>query len=136
LREELREKAGLVYNVVEAVLLAISIGLVTWTANNVIAQGKELAKHETQIDINTSRITTIETKGSAGLQTHEQMDDTRIGSLNSRLDKVEQAVIGLQSAPAKLEAISARLESLAQGQQRIERQLEQHMDRAQNGGMK
>lgn len=112
---------------VEAVLLAISIGLVTWTADTVIKHGNTLASQDTKINGNELRIQNIESRGSSGLQAHEVMDDTRIGSLSARMDKIEQAILNLQSAPARLEAIQARLDGLMDGQKRIESQMMDHL---------
>lgn len=125
--EQLRAKAGLVYNVVESVILLVAVGMTTWTAHTVITQGNTLSSHSNQIGVNTGRLDKIEGAGSAGLQAHVREDDRRVLDIDKRLEKLEQAVIALQSAPGELKAMNARLESLGQSQVRIERALDEHM---------
>jgi hypothetical protein len=111
---------------VEAVILAMSVGLCAWTANTVINHGQAIAAQANQISVNSGRIANLETYGSRSFGAHESEDNRRIEDIKARIDKVETAVIVLQTAPAKLEAIAARLESLSQGQNRIENQMQDH----------
>ena len=127
MNEQLRAKAGLVYNVVETVILAMSVGLMTWMCTIVIAHGNMLASYGTQIQVNSDRIGRIETSGSAGLMTHVKEDDARVGMMDRRIEKLEQAVIILQSAPAELKAIAIEIRNLREGQLRIENAIESHM---------
>lgn len=126
MNEETKQKAGLVYNVVESVILAMSVGLMVWLSNVVINHGNTLASQGTQIGVNTGRLDKLETGGSPRLSAHEAMDDRRIEGIDKRLEKLESAVIALQSAPGELKAISARLDALQTGQYRIERLFEEH----------
>jgi hypothetical protein len=127
MNEQLRAKAGLVYNVVESVILAMSVGLMVWACNMIITHGNTLASQGTHIEINTDRLTRIETQGSSGLQSHEKDDNTRISNINNRLEKLELAVIALQATPGELKAISVEIKGLREGQTRIEKALELHM---------
>ena len=120
MKEEMRDKAGLVYNVVEAVILGMSVCLIVWTAKTVIDQGQTLSVHGNQIGVNTTRLDHLEAHGSSGLAAHEAMDEKRVEALQTRMDKLENAVISLQSTPGELKAITARLEALKEGQLRIE----------------
>lgn len=62
-------------------------------------------------------------KGSRGLESQA----TRLEGAEKRIEKLESAVIGLQSAPGELKAIGIRLDALADGQKRIESVLTEHM---------
>lgn len=127
MNEATKARMSLAYNVVETVILLMSIGLVSWCCIQVIEHGKSLARDDTRIGMNSARLDTLETKGSVGLLTHAKEDDSRVGEIKARLDKLESAVIALQSAPGELKAISARLDSLREGQARIERMFEDHV---------
>ena len=125
--EQLRAKAGMVYNVVESVILAMSVGMMVWVCNVVITHGNVLAAHQAHIDTNSGRLTRIETSGSSGLQSHEAQDNQRIGDHNVRLEKLEAAVIILQATPGELKSIATEMRGLREGQLRIEKALETHM---------
>lgn len=127
MNEAAKARMSLAYNVVETVILLMSVGLVAWCCTTVIEHGKMLARDDTRIDINTARLDTLETKGSAGLMAHSREDDARVSEIRSRVDKLESAVIALQSAPGELKAINAQLNSLRDGQTRIERLFEDHV---------
>jgi hypothetical protein len=116
-----------VYNVVESVILAMSVGLMVWLSNVVIGHGNTLASQGTQIVVNTGRLDKLESVGSPKLTAHEAMDDRRIDGIDKRIEKLENAVIALQSAPGELKAIGARLDGLQSGQTRIERLFEEHL---------
>jgi hypothetical protein len=124
--ETLRAKAGLVYNVVESVILTMSVGLMVWMANVVIAHGNTLAAQGTQIGINSDRLSRIETVGSSGLMSHVKEDDSRVSALDKRLEKLESAVIILQNTPGELKSITMEIRGLREGQLRIEKALEEH----------
>jgi hypothetical protein len=124
---DLKEKAGLVYNVVESVILAMSVGLMIWMCNVVITHGNVLATQGTKIEVNTDRLTRIETQGSSGLMSHVKDDDTRVQAIDRRLEKLESAVIALQTAPGELKAINARLDGIRDGQSRMEKMLDEHL---------
>lgn len=124
MNENLRAKAGLVYNVVEAVILGMSVLLICWTANTVIDQGKELAQLRTTSNITVSRVDALEQHGSSGLGAHERMDDQWHKDNDRRIATLESAIITLQVATSKLESMSIRIDGLVSGQARIEKQLE------------
>jgi hypothetical protein len=124
LNENLRSKAGLIYNVVEAVVLAMSIMLVCWTAKTVIEQGKVQSTHTAQIATNTGRLDGLESHGSRGLEAHAGLDNQWHTDNERRLEKLEANMAVLQQSMGKLESMSVRLEGLVEGQSRIERQLE------------
>lgn len=123
MKEETRAKAGLVYNVVESVILAMSVGLLCWIGNRVIAHGELLASHTAQITADTIKLDNLDTKGSRGLESATK----RIDEDERRLDKIEAAILSLQTAPGELKAINARLDGIEKGQARIEKSLEDHM---------
>src|SRR5512139_17049 len=118
-KEEVRAKAGLVYNVVESVILAMSVGLMVWLANLVIEQGRTLSAHSTMLSVNSGRLDTLEMRGSRPLETHVKDDDSRILDLKNRLEKVESAVLNLATVPVKID-------NMSDTQKRIERMLEDH----------
>lgn len=125
--EQLRQKAGLVYNVVESVILAMSVGLMVWVSNIVIAHGNTLSSQATSISTNSRRLDTLETFGSRGLGEHERDDNTRIEELKRRMSSVESAVIALQATPGELKSIAVRLDSIREGQSRIEKAMDEHL---------
>jgi hypothetical protein len=127
MNEQLREKAGLVYNIVESVILAMSVSLMVWLANVVITHGQVLAAHDTKIVFNTGRLDIIENRGSRSLETHVKEDDARIASHDARLTKLEAAVLLLQSTPGELKAIAIEIRGLRDSQDRIEKAIEDHM---------
>jgi len=121
-REELRAKAGLVYNVVESIVLAMSVGLMVWLANVVIAHGNELATHRTEIASVEKQVQTIEQHGSRAVETLSG----RVDAMTKQLEELKSAIVTLQTAPGELKVINVRLETLVDGQKRMERQLEEH----------
>lgn len=127
MNDAIKARAGIVYNVVEATILAVTVGLTTWTAKTVIEHGNSLGIISTRELATESRVDRIESKGSASLETHIKEADAKNASMNSRVDKLETAVIGLQSAPGELKAIGVRLDNLRDGQQRIEKMFEDHL---------
>lgn len=113
-----------VADIVESVIVLLTVGLMCWVCNVVIGQGRELASLQTMSMAQQERLNRLELKGSSSLAAHVDEDNERITNIKARLDKVEAAVIALQTAPVKLEAISVRLDALKEGQTRIERTLE------------
>jgi len=118
-KEEVRAKAGLVYNVIESVILFMTVGIMSWLSINVIEQGKSITSHGTSIMYNTSRLDSLESKGSRSLEGHVKEDDARVTDLKSRIERLEIAVLSLATVPAKMD-------NLLDGQRRIERQFEDH----------
>lgn len=131
--ETLKQRAGIVYQVAESVILAISVGLVAWTANTVISQGHIIAAINNQVLTNTGRLDNLENKGSSGLREHEKMDDNRIVEMQKRDDRLEAALNSLMSTPGELKAINIRLDGANKALERIESIL---YDRSGNGNGK
>ena len=127
MNESTKAKAGLVYNVVESVILAMSVGLMVWLANTVITHGNTLASQGNQIGVNTMRIDRIETTGSPQLVAHESQDDARISAHNARIERLEAAVLILQATPGELKAMTVEMRGLREGQDRILKSLDEHM---------
>ena len=87
----------------------------------------ELATGQTtQINVNSARLDKIELHGSAGLDSHAKLDDNRDDTTRSRLEKIEIAILALQTAPGELKAIGVRLDGFGDGIRRIEKSLEEH----------
>jgi chromosome segregation ATPase len=124
LNENLKAKAGLVYNVVESVILGMSVGLMVWLSNVVITHGQQLARQETRVESVDTRVNRLEIAGSPALVAHEKEDQARIDDIKLRVDKLEAAVIVLQATPGELKAISVSLETLHESQKRIEERLD------------
>lgn len=127
--EQSKNRAGIIYNVVESVVLLFAVGLTTWTAHTVIAQGNTLASHGAILDANTRRLEQFEVSGSRGLGEHEKEDNARINELNRRVAATEAAVLVLQPTPGKLEVIAVEMKAIREGQARIEKSLEEHMSK-------
>ena len=119
---ETKEKAGLIFNITESVVVAIMVYMTTKIMANQIQHGEELAAHRTQLAISTGRIETIDTKGSRAVESM----GSEISNINKQMIEMRTAIITLQTAPGELKAMNVRLENLVEGQKRIERQLEEH----------
>ena len=122
--ENIKSSSARVYDIVQAVLLAV-VGLVmTWTVQTVVAQGRELSSHAANINTNTGRLTSLEDRGSRQLGEHTKMDDTRSISDEERITKLEAAVLAFAAIPGELKFIRLQMETLEKGQARIEKRLE------------
>lgn len=98
--QQIKERAGTIYTVVEAVVLAISVILVGWTANKCIWISEIVSMHGNQI-VDVSR----------------------------RVDKLEAAALLSATVPGRIDALNARMDAFAEGQKRIELLLQQHIDK-------
>jgi hypothetical protein len=116
-------KSSHVFAIVESVILGVCVLLITWTAQTVIAQGKALSSHEAVITTNSGRLTSIEDRGSRGLESHSKLDDNRDEAANMRLVKIEAAIVVLQSMAGELKAIAVQLDALRESQTRMEKQI-------------
>lgn len=114
---------NVIYNVVMAVVLAMSVGLTSWTATKVIYLGEIVSSQQVEIVQNSSRLDILEKFGSRTLESHISSDDSRVADIKVRLDKLESAVLALQSTPGELKAINVQLSALKEGQMRIEKTL-------------
>lgn len=124
MNENLKQKAGLVYNVVESVILAMSVGLMVWLANVVIIHGNMIERVSTKQEGVVNRVDRLESTGSPALQAHEKEDQSRVDDLKIRVDKLEAAVLILQATPGELKAIQVSLDTLHESQKRIEERLD------------
>lgn len=98
-----------------------------WMLSTLLEVVKIQASQGTQIKVNTERIDRVENIGSPQLATHVKDDDTRIAAHQARIEKLEAAVLALQATPGELKAIGVELRNLSEGQHRIEKALEAHM---------
>lgn len=119
----MRSKAGLIYNAVETIAVAMCLFFITTLFKEVSEIGKIQASHSTAIQINTERLMVIEAGGSPGLKAHVREDDSRFIDLKDRVVKLEAAILGMSSLPSKIDNIS-------EGQHRIEKMIEEHMNRS------
>ena len=126
LNENLKQKAGLIYNVVESIILAMSVGMMLWIANLVITHGNEITRLTTRDDVVYERLGRLESVGSPTLIAHEKSDDLRVDDIKLRIDKIEAAVIVLQATPGQLKAIEVSLGTLHESQLRIEGRLDKN----------
>lgn len=113
-----------VFGVVESIILAMSVGLMLWVANLVVEHGKILAAHDTMLKVDDSRLDSLEVRGSPSLGAHMVEENSELSAVRARLDKMEAAVLILQTTPGELRAISVRLESIKEAQVRMERALD------------
>lgn len=119
------EKASFnLFSVIESVILAMSVGLMLWVANLVVEHGKILASHDTTLKIDNSRLESLEGKGSPSLVAHVVEENAELAAVRARLDKMEAAVVALQSTPGELRAIAVRLEGIKEAQTRMEKALD------------
>ena len=117
------EKSSQIYNVVESVILGMSVLLIAWTAQTVITQGRELSAHEAHITTNTGRLGMLEDRGSRSLETHVKADDEREIATLERVAKLESAMTIMQAISGDLKAVAVKLEVLTEGQRRLEAKL-------------
>ena len=113
------------FGVIESVILAMSVGLMLWVSNLVVEHGKIISSHATMLQLDNSRLDAIESRGSPTLAAHVQEDNAEMGAIRARLDKMESAVVVLQTTPGELRAISVRLEGIKEAQTRIEKTLDE-----------
>lgn len=118
-----RPKAN-IFNVVESVVLAMSVGLMLWVANLVVKHGEILSAHTTSLQVDDDRLDSLESRGSPTLAAHVTENISDLNAMRQRLDKLDTALLALQATPGKLETISVRLEGLREGQLRLEKTLE------------
>ena len=88
-------KSGVIASVVQWVILGMSCLLLCWTASAVVDQGKELSQQKT------------------ALQYH-----------SARLDKIENAIIGLTAISGDVKVLAQRIEAIREGQIRMENIIE------------
>ena len=124
MNDEIKQKAGLIYNVVEAVILGMAVMLNVWNANMVITHGKSIAQQETKSDSMDVRVNRVESSGSPAFLAHEKEDNQRVNDIRNRVEKLETAVLALQATPGELKAIGVSLETLHESQKRIEERLD------------
>lgn len=120
--DQTKHKAAMIYNVVESVVLAFAVGLTAWTANTVIDHGNRLAVHSTMLAADGSRLELLEVRGSRSLEIYSKATD-------ARLDKQDVSIAELRSTLIEIRAILVRLENIEKSQARIEKNLEEHMNR-------
>jgi len=121
---EPKSAAARVYDIVQAVFLAVFGLVMTWTVQTVVSQGRELSAHNSDIKTNTGRLTSLEDRGSRQLGEHVKMDDSRSVSDEERIIKLEAAVLTFSAIPGDLKFIRLQMETLESGQKRIEKKLE------------
>ena len=114
-----------IFNVVESVVLAMSVGLMLWIANIVVVHGQTLSSLGTMMNVNSSRIVTLEVTGSRPLTDHVGIDETRVSDLKTRIDKLEIAIITLREVPGELKTVNVYLSTLKEGQLRLEKAIDQ-----------
>lgn len=112
------------FNVVESVVLAMSVGLMLWVANLVVEHGRILSSHETLLKVDDTRIDALENRGSSPLNSHVMQSNSEMSALRARVDKVESAVVALQATPGELRAIGVRLDGIKEAQSRMEKSLD------------
>lgn len=113
------------FSVIESVILAMSVGLMLWVANLVVEHGKILASHDTTLKVDDNRLDSLESRGSPTLGAHVVEENAELSAMRARLDKMESAVVILQSTPGELRAIAVRLESIKEAQIRMEKALDE-----------
>lgn len=113
------------FAVIESVILAMSVGLMLWVANLVVEHGKILASHDTLLKLDNDRLDVLEGRGSPSLIAHVVEEGATLSAIKARLDKMEAAVLVLQTTPGELRAISVRLESIKEAQTRMEKALDE-----------
>ena len=127
MNDSAKSKAVLVYGVIQGVVIGATVYILQGTVSTVIAHGNTLSAQETSLKTISGRIDHFENHGSSGLESFRASSEQIFSAQDRRFDKLENAVITLQGTPGELKTISARLDNLKDGQCRIERSLEQHM---------
>ena len=113
----------MIYGVVMAVILAMSVLLTAWTASKAVSLGELVSTLQASVSENSTRLDYLEKYGSRTLEAHVSSDDARVIDIKARLDKLESAVLVLLSTPGELKAMGVQLEALKEGQERIEKSL-------------
>lgn len=89
-----------IFNVIEAIIVAMSVGLLCWLAAKVVGLAELVSMHGNQIV-----------------------------DIASRVNRLETAVLVAAQTPGKLEAVAVRLDHLMEGQRRFERLMEEHLNK-------
>ena len=96
--EMLKDHAGTIYTVVEAVILGVSVCMLAWTSAKLIAVGETVSMHGNQIV-----------------------------DLSKRTEKLETATLLSATMPGKLDTMNVRLDAIIENQRRIELMIVEHM---------
>lgn len=97
MKETLKEHAGTVYTIVEAVVLGMSVCMLAWTTAKLVTLGEIVSAHTNELQ-------------AAG----------------RRIEKLETAALLSATLPGKIDTLASRVENLLEGQHRIEKLLEDH----------
>jgi len=88
--------ANEIFTVVIAVVLAVSVGLIAWTAAKVVALGEKVSEHGNQIVDLASRIGKLETAALLAATIPGKLDvlNERIADVQKSLERVEKELKG------------------------------------------
>lgn len=113
----------IVGGVLQAVITAVIVIMLGIMVNTVILQGNLIAQHSTQFATTADRLLVLEQKGSRSMEVYA----AKAEDIAKRVERLEAAVLVLQTAPGELKAINVRLDMLQESQKRIEQGLKEHM---------
>lgn len=116
----MQEQQNRITNVVLGILVTISLTLAGWSIKTQVEQGKLIsAMQQHELDY-SSRIDYLESHGSRQLETHVKDDDTRVQSLKDQVIELKAANVLLSPLPGKIETLNVKIDSLKEGQKRVE----------------
>lgn len=96
--DKIKDRAGTIYTVVEAVILGMSVCMLAWTSAKLVTIGELVSMHGNQIV-----------------------------DMGRRIEKLETAALVSATMPGKLETMSARMDNIIESQKRIEKLLTDHI---------
>lgn len=110
--------------------MTVMVGVMAWICRTIITHESVLAVVVAAEAKDNRAISELQQNGSVALVTHAKDDDTRVANLKEEVREIRGWVVNLQTIPAKID-------SLTEGQRRIEQALIDHMkERNGNGGTK
>ena len=116
----MQEQQNRITAIVLGILVTISLTLAGWSIKTQVEQGKLIAAmQQHEIDY-SGRIDYIEAHGSRQLETHVKDDDTRVQALKDQMNELKAANILLSPLPGKIETLNVKIDSLKEGQKRVE----------------
>lgn len=121
------ESKSKVWDTILGVLVAISLGLGGWGGSKIVEHEKLMAELGNQMRVNTDRLALIESGGSRALDSHVKVDDQRVNDMRQDIVRLEGAIVQIATMPGEIKAIGIRLDSLKEGQVRIEKAVEDHI---------
>lgn len=122
-----RRDGPVIWKTVSTTIMTVMVGVMAWICRTIITHESVLAVVVAAESKDAKAIGELQQNGSSALAAHSKDDDTRVANLKEEVREIRGWVVNLQTIPAKID-------SLTEGQRRIEQALTDHMkERLTNG---